>query len=79
MHGLLTLVILLNPLILVVVDKLVGTGDINKKMGEMPADEQARRKNLIATIILYLLIAYSIFLPLENQAHRGSISDLRPG
>ena len=62
----LTLVILLNPLILVVVDKLVGTGEINKKMGEMPADEQARRKNLIATIILYLLIAYSIFLPLKS-------------
>ena len=62
----LMLVILLNPLILVIVDKLVGTGDINKKMGEMPADEQARRKNLIATIILYLLIAYSIFLPLKS-------------
>lgn len=61
----LTLVILLHPLILLVVDKVVGTGDIFKKMGEASTDKREKRENAITLVILILLIAYSIFLPLQ--------------
>lgn len=61
----LTLVILLHPLIMVVVDKVVGTGEIFKKMGDAPTGKREKRDNIIAMIILFLLIAYSVFLPLK--------------
>ena len=62
---LLMLVVILQPLLLLAVDKAVGTGGIFKKMGEAPADRGESRKNFIATLILYLLEALSIFLPLK--------------
>ena len=62
----LTLVLPLHPLIMLVVDKALGTGEIFKKMGDVPTDKREKRNNLIAMVILCLLIVYSIFLPLKT-------------
>lgn len=62
---LLMLVIIFQPLILLGVDRAVGTGGIIKKMGEMPTEKREKRENLISMVILYGLVAYSIFLPLK--------------
>lgn len=51
--------------IVMVIDKWFGTGDIFKKMGEGSADKEANRLNGIYTVVLILLLAYSIFLPLK--------------
>lgn len=62
------LMIIIYPLstpIIMVIDKWFGTGDIFKKMGEGSADKEANRLNGIYTVILILLLAYSIFLPLK--------------
>jgi len=61
----LTLVILLHPLIMILVDKAVGTGEIFKKMGDAPYEKGEKRNFVISMIISFLLIAYSIFLPLK--------------
>jgi protein-S-isoprenylcysteine O-methyltransferase Ste14 len=61
----LMLVLVLHPLILVIADKAIGTGEIFKKMGDAPTGKREKRENAIATAILYLLVAYSIFLPLK--------------
>lgn len=55
----------LQPLILQVVDKAVGTGDINKKMGDNPTDQQEKKVYAIYMAVLIALLAYSIFLPLK--------------
>jgi len=64
----LMLVYILHPLIMLVVDKAVGTGKIFKKMGDAPTDKREKRDNIIAMVILFLLILYSIFLPLKAGA-----------
>jgi len=61
----LMLVYILHLLIMLVVDKAVGAGDIYKKMGDAPIDKWEKRDNYIAMVILFLLIVYSIFLPLK--------------
>jgi protein-S-isoprenylcysteine O-methyltransferase Ste14 len=48
-----------------VVDKAVGTGEIFKKMGDVPTEKREKRDNTIAMAILFLLFVYSIFLPLK--------------
>lgn len=55
----------LHPLIMIVVDKAVGTGNIFKKMGDAPVEKGERTANTGAMAVLLLLIAYSIFLPLK--------------
>jgi protein-S-isoprenylcysteine O-methyltransferase Ste14 len=55
----------LQPLIMIVIDKAVGGGDIWKKMGDWPVEEKAKRANLIYMVLEVALIAYSIFLPLK--------------
>jgi len=55
----------LQPLIMIVIDKAVGSGDLWKKMGEWPVEEKAKRANLIYMVLEVALIAYSIFLPLK--------------
>jgi len=56
----------LHPLIMMLVDKLVGTGDIFKKM-ESPALGKAERIiNIFGSYVLFFgLFIYSIFLPLQ--------------
>jgi protein-S-isoprenylcysteine O-methyltransferase Ste14 len=61
----LMLVYILHPLILLVVDKIVGSGNIFTKMGDVPTGEREKRDNLVAMVISCLLIAYSVFLPLK--------------
>jgi len=55
----------LHPLIMILVDKVVGTGDMMKKMGDVPYETKERRAFLAAMGILVFLCLYSIFLPLK--------------
>jgi len=55
----------LQPLIMMGIDRAIGTGDIWKKMGDWPEEEKERRLNRVYMVIELLLIAYSIFLPLK--------------
>jgi protein-S-isoprenylcysteine O-methyltransferase Ste14 len=55
----------LQPLLLLVVDKAVGDGQLYKKMGEAPTGKREKRNDNIYMAIVFLLIAYSIFLPLK--------------
>ena len=55
----------LHPLIMKVIDKAVGTGDIMKKMGDEPTDEKEKRAYMASVVLMVLLGLYSIFLPLK--------------
>ena len=55
----------LHPLIMIAVDKAVGTGDIFKKMGEVPYEKSEKRAYVIYMVIMFILIVYSVFLPLK--------------
>jgi len=55
----------LHTLIMLLIDKAMGTGNIYKKMGEVPTDSGEKRANTISTTLMYVLFAYSIFLPLK--------------
>ena len=55
----------LHPLIMILVDKAVGTGEMMKKMGDVPYEKKEKRAFMTAMVILVLLILYSIFLPLK--------------
>jgi protein-S-isoprenylcysteine O-methyltransferase Ste14 len=55
----------LHPLIMILVDKAVGTGQFMKKMGAVPHDEKEKRAFTTSMVFLLLLILYSIFLPLK--------------
>ena len=54
-----------HPLIMIVVDKAVGTGEIFKKMGDVPYEKGEKRAFVIYMVLLLVLLAYSIFLPLK--------------
>jgi len=55
----------LHPLIMIVVDKAVGTGEIFKKMGDVPYETGEKRAFVIYMAGLFVMVAYSIFLPLK--------------
>jgi protein-S-isoprenylcysteine O-methyltransferase Ste14 len=55
----------LQGIIMTLIDKAVGTGDIIKKMGDVPYEPREKRANTIAMIILAVMVIYSIFLPLK--------------
>jgi protein-S-isoprenylcysteine O-methyltransferase Ste14 len=55
----------LHPLIMIVVDKAVGTGEISKKMGDVPYEKGEKRVSVIYMVVLLVLLAYSVFLPLK--------------
>ena len=62
----LTLYIALHPLIMMLIDKLVGTGDIFKKMGEPTLNKTEKTINIFSNfVLLFALLIYSIFLPLQ--------------
>jgi len=61
----LMLYFLLHPLIMIVVDKAVGTGEILKKMGDVPFEKGEKRVSVIYMVVILLLPAYSVFLPLK--------------
>lgn len=55
----------LHPLIFLIADKLVGTGDIMKKMGDVPFENQEKIVAAASMITTLLLLIASIFLPLK--------------
>lgn len=59
------LFIALLTLILILVGKAVGIGNIYKKMGDVPTEKGEKRANAISTVLILVLFAYSIFLPLK--------------
>jgi protein-S-isoprenylcysteine O-methyltransferase Ste14 len=64
----LTLYIALHPLIMMLIDKLVGTGDIFKKMGEPNLNKTEKMINIFSNfVLLFGLLIYSIFLPLQLE------------
>ena len=54
-----------HPLIMLLMDKAVGTGGILKRMGDVPNTKEEKRINDIYMVALVILVAYSIFLPLK--------------
>ena len=61
----LMLYIPLHPLLMILIDKAVGTGDILKKMGKVPYNKAESSTFYLQMSILFLLVIYSIFLPLK--------------
>src|SRR4030043_887987 len=62
----LTLYIALHPLIMMLIDKLVGTGDIFKKMETPTFSKTESMMNILGNfVVLFGLLIYSIFLPLQ--------------
>ena len=55
----------LHPLIMIVVNKLVGVGNINKKMGDVPYTRAEKRMFNTMVILMLLACVYSVFLPLK--------------
>ena len=56
----------LHPLIMMLIDKLVGTGDIFKKMESPALGKTERIINIFSSYVLFFgLFIYSIFLPLQ--------------
>jgi hypothetical protein len=62
----LLLLLPLHPLIMMLIDKLVGTGDIFKKMESSALGKAERIINICGSYVLFFgLFIYSIFLPLQ--------------
>jgi protein-S-isoprenylcysteine O-methyltransferase Ste14 len=61
----LMLFVVLHPLIMKFVDKAVGTGMINQKMGDVPNEGGEKRHISLPTALLVVIFVYSIFLPLQ--------------
>ncbi len=55
----------LHGLIMRVVNKAVGTGEMFKKMGDVPFEKGEKRVFVISMVVILLLFAYSVFLPLK--------------
>jgi len=55
----------LHPLIMIVIDKAFGTGNIFKKGGEVPQEKSEKRDYFLILAITLVLIIYSVFLPLK--------------
>jgi protein-S-isoprenylcysteine O-methyltransferase Ste14 len=55
----------LHPLIMIAIDKLVGVGNITKKMGEAPYTETEKKIFKAMMVVMVLAFIYSVFLPLK--------------
>jgi len=55
----------LHPFIMILIDKVVGTGDMFKKMGDVPYEKGEKRAFFMAIIISFVMFIYSLFLPLR--------------
>ncbi|HEY55086.1 MAG TPA: isoprenylcysteine carboxylmethyltransferase family protein [Dehalococcoidia bacterium] len=55
----------LHPFIMIVVDKLVGVGNITKKMGDVPYTRAEKKMSNAMVILILLACIYAIFLPLK--------------
>jgi protein-S-isoprenylcysteine O-methyltransferase Ste14 len=55
----------LHPFIMIAINKLVGVGDINKKMTDVPYTRAEKKMSNAMLILLSLACIYAIFLPLK--------------
>jgi protein-S-isoprenylcysteine O-methyltransferase Ste14 len=55
----------LHPIIMLLIDKLVGTGGMLQKMGSSPYNKNEKLAFISANVLGFLLVLYSIFLPLK--------------
>ena len=55
----------LHPLLMILVDKAVGTGGLSQKMESLPYTKSEKRIFYSYMSILFLLLVYSVFLPLK--------------
>ncbi len=55
----------LHPVIMLLIDKLVGVGNVFKKMGSVPYNKTERIIMNSSMILICLAFIYSIFLPLK--------------
>ena len=55
----------LHPLIVIVIDKLIGVGDIDKKMGQVPCTGTEKKIFNSVMVLIVLAFVYSVFLPLK--------------
>jgi protein-S-isoprenylcysteine O-methyltransferase Ste14 len=55
----------LHPAIMLLIDKLVGTGGMLQKMGSSPYNKNEKLAFISANVMGFLLVLYSIFLPLK--------------
>jgi protein-S-isoprenylcysteine O-methyltransferase Ste14 len=62
---LLMLFVLVHPIMMLLVDRVVGTGGLLKKMGETPNDKTENRISNSATLLLYFMVVLSIAVPLK--------------
>ena len=61
----LMLYIPLHPLLMMLINKAVGTGGMSQKMASVPHNKTEKRTFYSSMAILLLLLIYSVFLPLK--------------
>jgi protein-S-isoprenylcysteine O-methyltransferase Ste14 len=62
----LMLYLLLHPLIMIIIDKAIGTGEISKKMGTTKYSGKEKIISIFTNFVLFFgLFIFSIFLPLQ--------------
>jgi protein-S-isoprenylcysteine O-methyltransferase Ste14 len=59
------LLVLLQPVVMRLVDRVAGTGDLLMKMGDLPREKGQGRPFSIPTLLQVLLFIFSLFLPLQ--------------
>lgn len=55
----------LHPIIMLLIDKLIGTGNMFQKMGSSPYNKNEKLAFIGANVLGFILVFYSIFLPLK--------------
>jgi protein-S-isoprenylcysteine O-methyltransferase Ste14 len=55
----------LHPVLMLLIDKLVGTGGIFEKMASAPYNRTEKLAFLFANVLSSILVLYSVFLPLK--------------
>ena len=55
----------LHPIIMLLIDKLIGTGGMFQKMGSSPYNKNEKLAFISANVLGFILVLYSIFLPLK--------------
>ncbi len=61
----LTLFVIVHPLLMQLVDKVAGIGDLNRKKGDVPLKDGEKKPVPIPTLLLIGLFILSIFIPLR--------------
>ena len=55
----------LHPVLMLLIDRLVGTGGIYRKMADSPMRKTEKLAFIWANVLSFILLLYSIFLPLK--------------